>query len=158
MDKKLTKAEVAMLIAILQQQLEQMEEAPEAPEADEVGESRYDEEVEAKLMAASSSKTAAVIPVFLTACSECGSSLSTVEQQVKDSSYMVDLLPIEVVVMEIKRYGCTCPSCGREQVASYPNGLEPGRFFGKRLEALTDYIRNVWKEGWDRFAGNPVNY
>jgi hypothetical protein len=154
---KITRAELARLIAILEAQLEQMGTGPEEDE-DGVTPGEGAPEPEASLMEMSVSQTAAVIPVLLSTCSQCGSSLRTVDQHVQECSYMVDTLPIELVVMEIKRYGCTCPSCGSEQVAGYPNGLEPDRFFGKRLEALTDYIRSVWNEGRNSLAGSPVDY
>ena len=79
----------------------------------------------------------------LEVCADCGADLRNVEQRVVGSSQVVEIPPIQPVVIEAQRYGCTCPNCGKEQTADYPDGIEPERVFGFRLESLVTYLHEI---------------
>jgi transposase len=79
----------------------------------------------------------------LEVCSGCGVNLQDVEQKVVGSSQVVEIPPIQPVVIEAQRYGCTCPNCGKEQTADYPDGMESERVFGSRLESLVTYLHEI---------------
>jgi len=79
----------------------------------------------------------------LDTCPDCGADLQDVEQKVVGSSQVVEIPPVQPVVIEAQRYGCTCPDCGREQAADYPDGMESERVFGCRLTALVTYLHEI---------------
>lgn len=41
----------------------------------------------------------------------------------------------------VEQYGCSCPKCGQQQIASVPVGMEPGSPFGNRIAALVTPLR-----------------
>jgi len=77
-----------------------------------------------------------VIECRPTVCPQCGQDLLQVEQAAIGKSQVVDLPPIEPIVIEAHRFCATCPSCGRVQAANYPAGLQPERVFGPQVEAF----------------------
>jgi len=79
----------------------------------------------------------------LAICPDCGTDLRDVEQKVVGSSQVVEIPPVQPVVVEAQRYGCRCPGCGREQAADYPDGMESERVFGCRLAALVTYLHEI---------------
>ena len=48
----------------------------------------------------------------LDTCSDCGADLQDVEQKVVGSSQVVEIPPVQPVVIEAQRYGCRCPDGG----------------------------------------------
>lgn len=84
-----------------------------------------------------------VIECRLDVCPDCGADLTEVEQRVVGSSQVVEIPPVQPVVVEAHRYGCTCPVCGKPQTADYPPGIEPERVFGRRIEILVTYLHEV---------------
>jgi len=79
----------------------------------------------------------------LDTCPDCGANLQDVEQRVVGSSQVVEIPPVQPVVIEAQRYGCTCPDCGKEQAADYPDGMESERVFGCRLTTLVTYLHEI---------------
>ena len=65
------------------------------------------------------------------------------EQRLIGRSQVVEIPPVQPVVIEAQRYGCRCPRCQRFQTAAYPPGLEGERVFGARLEALVTYLHQI---------------
>lgn len=76
-------------------------------------------------------------------CPECGAHLADVDQRLVGSNQVVEIPPVKPVVVEARRYGCTCPQCGAAARADYPDGMEPERVFGRRLEVLVTYLHEV---------------
>ena len=76
-------------------------------------------------------------------CPDCGADLANVDQDLLGSTQVVEIPPVEPVVVEAHRYGCTCPRCGESVEANYPPGMESERVFGRRLEALVTYLHEV---------------
>jgi transposase len=73
-------------------------------------------------------------------CTGCGADLAGAPQERVGQSQVVELPPVEPVVLEAWRYAVTCPHCGRTTTADYPAGFEPTRVFGPHLEALWTYL------------------
>jgi len=73
-------------------------------------------------------------------CAACGADLRDVPQAIIGSSQVIELPPVRPVVIEAQRYAVDCPTCGQQQSADYPAGLEPERVFGPRLEASAHYL------------------
>lgn len=76
-------------------------------------------------------------------CPDCGADLGSVDQHLVGRNQVVEIPPVEPVVVEARRYGCRCPQCGATTEADYPAGMEPERVFGRRLEALVTYLHEV---------------
>jgi transposase len=85
-------------------------------------------------------------------CGRCGENLSTVPQQRVGVSQVVDLPPVQPVVVEAWRYEATCPACGAVTAADYPAGWEPTRVFGPSVEALLSYLHEQHHVGYARLA------
>ena len=76
-------------------------------------------------------------------CPDCGADLASVDQDLLGSTQVVEIPPVEPVVVEAHRYGCRCPQCGASVEANYPPGMESERVFGRRIEALVTYLHEV---------------
>ena len=75
-----------------------------------------------------------------THCQNCGQALAAASQERVGQSQVVELPPVQPVVLEAWRYAATCAHCGTTTVGEYPAGFEPTRVFGPRLEALWTYL------------------
>lgn len=84
-----------------------------------------------------------VIESRVEACPDCGANLTDVDQRHIGSTQVIEIPPVEPVVVEAHRYECTCPECGAVTRADYPEGMEPERVFGRRLEVLVTYLHEV---------------
>jgi transposase len=75
-----------------------------------------------------------------THCTSCGQDLATAPQERVGTSQVVELPPVQPVVLEAWRYVAACSQCGARTVAPYPAGFEPTRVFGSHLEVLWTYL------------------
>jgi len=91
-----------------------------------------------------------VIECRPTVCAQCGGDLTKVEPVARGMSQVVDLPPIEPIVVEAHRFSARCPCCGHEQAADYPEGLEPERVFGPQVETLVTYFHHVHHLSYER--------
>lgn len=89
------------------------------------------------------SKPDVVIECHLDSCPDCDADLSDTEQKLVGRSQVIEIPPVQPVVVEAERYGCRCPQCHRFQTADYPAGMEPERVFGARLEVLVTYLHQI---------------
>jgi transposase len=87
-----------------------------------------------------------------THCAGCGQDLSAAPQERVGVSQVVELPPVEPVVLEAWRYEATCPACGATTAAAYPAGFEPTRVFGPHLEALWTYLHEQHHVSYARLA------
>lgn len=83
-------------------------------------------------------------------CADCGADLRCVPQRLLGRSQVVEIPPVEPVVVEAQRYGCICPQCGKTQSGVYPPGMEAERVFGSRLEAMVTYLHEVHHLSYQR--------
>lgn len=86
----------------------------------------------------------------LDACPECGSDLQKADHYVLGRSQVVEIPPIQPVVVEAIRYGCHCPRCAQAIEAPYPEGLERERVFGNRAETTVAYLHEVHHVSYNR--------
>jgi transposase len=85
-------------------------------------------------------------------CGACGQDLATAPQERVGTSQVVELPPVQPVVLEAWRYAATCPACGARTAAAYPAGFEPTRVFGPHLEALWAYLHEQHHVSYARLA------
>jgi transposase len=87
-----------------------------------------------------------------THCTSCGQDLAGAPQERVGTSQVVELPPVQPVVLEAWRYAATCPHCGATSTAAYPAGFEPTRVFGPHLEALWTYFHEQQHVSYARLA------
>lgn len=91
-----------------------------------------------------------VIACYPTQCAGCGAALELETAQRVGVSQVVDVPPVQAVVVEAWRYAATCPACGTTTEAVYPAGLEPTRVFGPGVEALLSYLHEQHHVSYQR--------
>ena len=82
-----------------------------------------------------------IITAQVKSCGGCGTEIESSLQQLMQRYDKIDLPPIQPIVTRVERYGCTCPNCGEQQIATVPVGMEPGSPFGSRIAALVTTLR-----------------
>jgi transposase len=87
-----------------------------------------------------------------THCAHCEQELAGVPQERVGRSQVVELPPVQPVVLEAWRYAATCPRCGATATAAYPPGFEPPRVFGPHLDALWTYLHEQHHVSYARLA------
>src|SRR5437762_4201871 len=87
-----------------------------------------------------------------THCTSCGQDLAGAPQERVGTSQVVELPPVQPVVLEAWRYAATCPHCGATSTAAYPAGFESTRVFGPHLEALWTYFHEQQHVSYARLA------
>jgi transposase len=85
-------------------------------------------------------------------CADCGADLATAPQERVGTSQVVELPPVQPVVLEAWRYAATCPACGATTTATSPASFEPTRVFGPHLEALWTYLHEQHHVSYARLA------
>lgn len=83
-------------------------------------------------------------------CQDCGRDLRDSLYREVGRSQVVELPPVKPVVVEAIRYACECPACGKQQEATYPEGLEAERVFGNRIETTVTYLHQVNHVSYNR--------
>lgn len=91
-----------------------------------------------------------VINVYVYKCQNCDQNLLD-QIPVKVVRRQVTEIPeINPVVIETRQYVVDCPCCGQQQQAKLPEGLEAGRYFGPRLEAIVTNLHHEHHVGYKR--------
>ena len=95
-------------------------------------------------------KPSKVVDVYVDNCSNCHLNLldqvpvQTIRRQI------TELPEIKPVVIETRQHEVICPCCGERQRGKLPEGLEAGRYFGPRLEALVTILHHEHHLGFER--------
>src|SRR5436190_609809 len=76
----------------------------------------------------------------------------------RGTSQVVDLPPVQAVVVEARRYAIRCRACGTITRAEYPAGLEPTRVFGPGVEALLSYLHERHHVSYERLQELCVDW
>jgi transposase len=63
---------------------------------------------------------------------------------------VTEIPEIQPVVIETRQYVVDCPCCGERQQGKLPEGLEAGRYFGPRLEAIVTNPHHEHHVGYKR--------
>ena len=93
-----------------------------------------------------------VIEVYVDNCKNCHLNLldqipvQTIRRQV------TEIPEIKPVVIETRQYVVACPCCGVRQHGHLPEGLEAGRYFGPRLEAIVTNLHHEHHIGYKRLC------
>src|SRR3954471_11919691 len=87
-----------------------------------------------------------------THCAQCGHALAAAPAERVGISQVVELPPVQPVVLEAWRYAVTCPHCGTATAGAYPAGFEPTRVFGPHLDALWTYLHEQHHVSYARLA------
>jgi transposase len=91
-----------------------------------------------------------VIEVYVDNCENCHHNLLD-EVPVQVTRRQITELPeIKPVVIETRQYEVICPCCGERQRGKLPKGLETGRYFGPRLEAVVTDLHHEHHIGFKR--------
>jgi transposase len=86
------------------------------------------------------------------ACQGCGEMLAQTGGRRVGRSQVIELPPVEPVVIEAWQYAVTCGQCGVQTVGAYPAGLEPHRTFGPRIEAHLGYFHERHHVSYERLV------
>lgn len=76
-------------------------------------------------------------------CPDCGQELGALPQEVVARRQLVDLPPIEPVVVEAQICQVTCPGCGHRAKAAFPAAFTAPQTFGPMIQALVTYLHEV---------------
>jgi transposase len=81
------------------------------------------------------------IKATVKSCQSCGTEIGESLQNLLQRYDKIDIPPIQPIVTRVEQYGCCCPKCGQQQIASVPMEMEPGSPFGNRIAALVTTMR-----------------
>lgn len=91
-----------------------------------------------------------VINVYVDNCCNCHINLLD-QVPVRTLRRQITELPeIKPVVIETRQHEVICPGCGERQRGKLPVGLEAGRYFGPRLEAMVTSLHHEHHLGFER--------
>jgi transposase len=83
-------------------------------------------------------------------CTHCGTDLGEARHELIASHQVVELPPVEPMVIEVRQYQVQC-ACGHWEVGRYPKGYdEPQQVFGPRVHALLSYFNGTHHVAQDR--------
>jgi transposase len=91
-----------------------------------------------------------VIEAYAEHCENCQANLLDQAPVRMIRRQITELPEIKPVVIETRQYEVLCPCCGASQRGELPEGLEAGRYFGPRLEAMVTYLHHEQHVGYQR--------
>jgi len=91
-----------------------------------------------------------VIEVYVDNCKNCHLNLLDQVPVQVIRRQVTEIPEIKPVVIETRQYVVDCPCCGERQQAKMPEGLEAGRYFGPRLEAIVTNLHHEHHVGYKR--------
>lgn len=91
-----------------------------------------------------------VIEVYADHCGNCDHNLLDQVPAQVIRRQITELPEIKPVVIETRQYEVLCPCCGELQRGKLPEGLEAGRYFGPRLEAVMTDLHQEHHIGFKR--------
>lgn len=83
-------------------------------------------------------------------CQGCGEPLPLAGQRRVGRSQVIDVPPVQPVVVEAWQYAARCRGCGVRTKGMYPEGLEPTRTFGPGIEAWLGYFHERHHISYER--------
>jgi transposase len=91
-----------------------------------------------------------IVEAPLTQCQHCQADLQTVPATRVVRRQVTEIPDLKPVVIETQQQEVVCPHCQTRQRGVLPPGLEAGRHFGPRLEALVTYLQHEQHLGLER--------
>ncbi|MCI0552456.1 MAG: IS66 family transposase [Anaerolineae bacterium] len=93
-----------------------------------------------------------VIEAYVDNCKNCHLNLLDQVPARVVHRQVTEIPEIKPVVIETRQYVVDCPCCGERQYGRLPEGLEAGRYFGPRLEALVTNLHHEHHIGYKRLC------
>jgi transposase len=93
-----------------------------------------------------------VLPCRPTACAHCGDALPTAGGTMVARRQVVELPPIQPVVVEAQRWRVRCRRCGHGTVGAYPDGFGTSGTFGPRLVATAALLHEEHHVAYGRLV------
>jgi transposase len=93
-----------------------------------------------------------VIEIYVDNCVNCHCNLLDQVPERVVRRQITELPEIKPVVIETRQYEIICPCCGELQRGKLPEGLEAGRYFGPRLEAIVTHLHHEQHIGFKRLV------
>ena len=91
-----------------------------------------------------------IIELHAKNCTKCQCKLEHEAEKLVRVNQITELPEIRAQVIEVRQYEKVCSHCGEKQRAQEPEGLEMGRSFGARLEAIVVYYRQEQHMSYQR--------
>jgi len=91
-----------------------------------------------------------VIDAYVDKCKNCDQNLLDQIPVAVVRRQVTEIPEIKPVVIETRQYVVDCPCCGERQQGKLPEGLEAGRYFGPRLEAIVANLHHEHHVGYKR--------
>jgi len=76
-------------------------------------------------------------------CDRCGQELGAAQHRLVERRQVVEIPPMEPVVIEAEVYQVECPGCGQRHTAAFPTAFTAPQAFGPRVQALASYLHEV---------------
>jgi transposase len=76
-------------------------------------------------------------------CDRCGQDLGAAEHHPVERRQVVEIPPIQPVVIEAESYQVDCPGCGQGHTAGFPAAFTAPQVFGPRIQTLVAYFHEV---------------
>ncbi len=73
-------------------------------------------------------------------CTSCRTSLEGCQFTLRSKRQVVEIPPILPIYEEYRQYSCECPCCHREQISSFPLGVNAPIQYGSSIEAYVCYF------------------
>ena len=91
-----------------------------------------------------------IIEIWAESCPQCQANLWDQVPEHTIRRQVTELPEIKPVVIETRQHEVRCPCCGELQHGKLPTGLEAGRQFGPRLEAIVTILHHEHHMGYER--------
>lgn len=76
-------------------------------------------------------------------CDRCGHELGAAEHRPVERRQVVEIPPIQPIIMEAEIYQVQCPACGQRHTAAFPAAFTAPQAFGPRIQTLATYLHEV---------------
>lgn len=76
-------------------------------------------------------------------CDRCGHDLRSAEHRAVERRQVVEIPPVQPVVIEAEVYQVVCPGCGQNHTAQFPAAFTAPQAFGPRVQGLAAYFHEV---------------
>lgn len=76
-------------------------------------------------------------------CDRCGQDLRAAEHRPMERRQVIEIPPIQPIVIEAESYQVDCPACGQSHTAEFPAAFTAPQAFGPRIQAMTTYFHEV---------------
>jgi transposase len=76
-------------------------------------------------------------------CDRCGHELGAAEHRPVERRQVVEIPPMQPIIIEAEIYQVQCPACGQRHTATFPAAFTAPQAFGPRIQTLATYLHQV---------------